>query len=305
MEELEFRRRFFICSILFFLILASLIFFAGPISTAKVWLFGKNNTTVGLSSPPKNGPLNPAIWQHRYKLPQELPCQEVSDFICQFTNEYRVQNNFSPLEIHSELSRMAYAHAKDMADNGYFDHISPDGLTPNDRKGIFYRRLSGCVYENIEKTANISLNSEYIAKELVDGWMNSPLHRANVLNSSLDGFGVGVFSNGNELFAVQNFCSTTAIFNSPIPNTFSAPSSLQLSGTMFKPKQDDNIKVFLKRHFTGIFKADSTREIPVQVKWINDREFEIAAMVEKTGAYELCISVDGHYWPGIPIMVTQ
>ena len=45
-----------------------------------------------------------------------------------------------------------------------------------------------------------------IASATVDGWMNSPGHRANILTSYFQSTGIGVAISGNEVYLTQNFC---------------------------------------------------------------------------------------------------
>ena len=48
-------------------------------------------------------------------------------------------------------------------------------------------------------------NHKKLAKNLVDGWMDSPGHRANILNAQLRHIGVGVAHSDNYIYATQNF----------------------------------------------------------------------------------------------------
>ena len=77
---------------------------------------------------------------------------------------------------------VARAHSADMRDRGYFDHVDPEGLDPFDRA------------EQAGLTAlaeNIAVGQPDPAAVMAD-WMNSPGHRANILDCSLTHLGVGV-----------------------------------------------------------------------------------------------------------------
>jgi uncharacterized protein YkwD len=112
--------------------------------------------------------------------------------VLRLTNEARAQGGccggrcFEPaaaLQAHSELTSAARAHAFDMGQRGYFDHESPDGLTPADR--IREAGFKGCALgENIAA-------GQATPAEVVQGWLDSPGHCANMLTDQFDRLGVG------------------------------------------------------------------------------------------------------------------
>lgn len=105
--------------------------------------------------------------------------KEVFDLI----NKQRIQNGLSPLKENSELQRVARIKAQDMVNNNYFSHTSPTYGLPFDMMKSF--KISyNTAGENI---AGNSSNSD-----AVTAWMNSPGHRANILNSSFNQTGIGV-----------------------------------------------------------------------------------------------------------------
>ena len=105
--------------------------------------------------------------------------KEVFDLI----NKQRIQNGLSPLKENSELQRVARIKAQDMVNNNYFSHTSPTYGSPFDMMKSF--KISyNTAGENI---AGNSSNSD-----AVTAWMNSPGHRANILNSSFNQTGIGV-----------------------------------------------------------------------------------------------------------------
>ena len=105
--------------------------------------------------------------------------KEVFDLI----NKQRTQNGLSPLKENSELQRVARIKAQDMVNNNYFSHTSPTYGSPFDMMKSF--KISyNTAGENI---AGNSSNSS-----AVTAWMNSPGHRANILNGSFNQTGIGV-----------------------------------------------------------------------------------------------------------------
>src|SRR5699024_8603866 len=105
------------------------------------------------------------------------------------TNKERVNNGLQPLQVDYELSKVAREKSRDMAVNNYFAHDSPVYGSPFDMMksyGITYRTAG----ENIAK-------GQRTPEEVVQAWMNSPGHSANILNPSFTHIGVGFVENGN------------------------------------------------------------------------------------------------------------
>lgn len=101
----------------------------------------------------------------------------------QLTNVQRALHGCSALHVDTRLVTAAREHSKDMRVRHYFDHNTPDGETPWDRiKADGYSRPGA---------ENIAMGYA-TAKAVLDGWMNSPGHRANILNCSLKAIGIGV-----------------------------------------------------------------------------------------------------------------
>ena len=109
--------------------------------------------------------------------------------VIRLVNEIRVQNGLNPLTADWELSRVARYKSQDMKDNSYFSHNSPTYGSPFDmikNFGISYRRAA----ENIAR-------GQKTPQAVVNGWMNSSGHRANILNPSYIKIGVGYVAGGN------------------------------------------------------------------------------------------------------------
>ena len=103
--------------------------------------------------------------------------------------EIRQQNGLRPLAANWELSRVARYKSQDMRDNGYFSHNSPTYGTPFQMLSAF-----GLSY----RTAGENIAKGYASPQaVVNGWMNSSGHRANILNASYTQIGVGYVSGGN------------------------------------------------------------------------------------------------------------
>lgn len=109
--------------------------------------------------------------------------------VVRLVNEIRAKNGLNPLTEDWELSRVARYKSQDMKDNNYFSHTSPTYGSPfNMMKsfGISYKTAA----ENIAK-------GQATPQAVVNAWMNSAGHRANILNSSYTKIGVGYVKSGN------------------------------------------------------------------------------------------------------------
>lgn len=109
--------------------------------------------------------------------------------VIRLVNEIRVKNGLGTLKSDWELSRVARYKSQDMKDNKYFSHNSPVYGSPFNmikNFGILYKSAA----ENIAK-------GQKTPQEVVNSWMNSSGHRANILNSSYTKIGVGYVESGN------------------------------------------------------------------------------------------------------------
>lgn len=103
-------------------------------------------------------------------------------------NQARAQAGCGPVRANPPLAALAGAFSKDMAVRGFFDHTDPDGDTPWDRAS--QAGLSGLGGENIAR-------GQGDAASVMNSWMNSPGHKANILNCEFRTLGVGAhFASG-------------------------------------------------------------------------------------------------------------
>lgn len=107
------------------------------------------------------------------------------DAIVGLTNRTRVQNSLPPLKENLLLVAIAEARARDMFEKQYFGHVSPTGQQASDLAqslGYPYRRIA----ENIA-SGNFLTN-----QHIINGWMQSPGHRKNLLSPDVEEIGAAV-----------------------------------------------------------------------------------------------------------------
>ena len=108
--------------------------------------------------------------------------------VIRLVNEVRRENGLKALTANWELSRVARYKSQDMLNKGYFSHTSPTYGTPFQMIKAF-----GLSF----RTAGENIARGYPTPQaVVNGWMNSSGHRANILNASYTQIGVGYVAQG-------------------------------------------------------------------------------------------------------------
>ena len=109
--------------------------------------------------------------------------------VIRLVNEIRAENGLKPLRVNWELSRVARFKSQDMVDNRYFSHTSPIYGSPFQMIrsfGLSFRTAG----ENVAY-------GQRTPRAVVNAWMNSSGHRANILNASYTQIGVGYVASGH------------------------------------------------------------------------------------------------------------
>ncbi len=109
--------------------------------------------------------------------------------VVNLTNAERAKNGLPALKVDVNLSKVAREKSSDMQRNNYFAHQSPTYGSPFDMMKKF-----GITYKSAGE--NIAMGQK-TPSEVVQAWMNSAGHRANILNGSYTHIGVGHVANGN------------------------------------------------------------------------------------------------------------
>jgi uncharacterized protein YkwD len=112
-------------------------------------------------------------------------------------NFERTSRGIDALVEDTDASYSAYAHAFDMDDRNFFDHVNPSGETPSDRLQRWGVSAS-FVGENIAF-------GYPTPEDVVEGWMGSQGHRDNILNPAFTHTGVGAHTGGGGPWWVQVF----------------------------------------------------------------------------------------------------
>ncbi|MCK9580552.1 MAG: CAP domain-containing protein [Methanoregula sp.] len=150
--------------------------------------------------------------------------------IHELTNAQRQQNGLPTLSYDPFLADIARGHSWDMVSRNFFEHENPDGQTARERGdeagypciriiGLYtYSGLSENLYQGHRASSYYTnaegevisydwKTAEDIAQVTVNGWMESPGHRENILAQHLSYEGIGIaFGPDDKVYATQNFC---------------------------------------------------------------------------------------------------
>ncbi|HEY9767837.1 MAG TPA: CAP domain-containing protein [Coleofasciculaceae cyanobacterium] len=120
--------------------------------------------------------------------------------IAQQINNIRQENDLNVLENNERLAQVARNYSRTMAQENFFSHTSPDGSTPAQRV-----RNAQIVFSAVGENLFQSTNLPNPVERSVEGWMNSPGHRENILRSVYTETGVGIWRDGNTYYITQLF----------------------------------------------------------------------------------------------------
>ena len=123
-----------------------------------------------------------------------------------FVNQTRQSVGLLPLTESDKLDQAAQLKADNMVQNQYFDHTSPSGITP-----WAWFLKAGYVYKYAGENLAIGF---YESEEVYDAWLNSPSHKANIVNPNYTEVGTAIlkgFGPNNSIVVVQEFGSPAPI----------------------------------------------------------------------------------------------
>lgn len=147
----------------------------------------------------------------------------ITSRVVELTNDDRTDNNLTKLAVNDTLVRVAQLKANDMADKSYFAHTSPEGKSPWHwfRQGGYNFRYAG---ENLAVHFSDS-------RAVQNAWMDSPTHRANILNDRFTEIGIatarGTYKGDATTFVVQVFGNPLGGTTAPTLITPTQPTNTQ------------------------------------------------------------------------------
>ena len=105
-------------------------------------------------------------------------------------NEERAKAGVAPVTTHENLNKSALDKCNDMVARDYWNHNAPDGSEP----WVFIKKYTGNKYTKLGENLSYGQSSDF---EVVDDWLNSPTHKANMLDGSFIYDGIGTCKSEN------------------------------------------------------------------------------------------------------------
>ncbi|WWR54975.1 sigma-70 family RNA polymerase sigma factor [Streptomyces sp. SCSIO 30461] len=131
--------------------------------------------------------------------PEPATGGSTAEQVIALVNAERSKAGCGPVSDNSRLADAATNHSDDMAARGFFEHTNPDGEDPGDR-------ITDAGYRWSTYGENIA-RGQQSPESVMDSWMNSSGHRANILNCSFKELGVGIHSGSGGPWWTQAFGS--------------------------------------------------------------------------------------------------
>ncbi|WP_327134664.1 sigma-70 family RNA polymerase sigma factor [Streptomyces sp. NBC_01343] len=178
---------------------------ASPSDSASPSASASPSPSASASPSPSAGSPTPSPTPTKSKAPAPRPSAPapgpapsgVAGQVIALVNSERAAAGCGPLKEDPKLQSAAQGHSDDMAARDFFDHTNPDGADPGKRTTAAGYRWS-TYGENIAR-------GQQTAASVMDSWMKSPGHRANILNCSFKDIGVGIHTGPGGPWWTQNF----------------------------------------------------------------------------------------------------
>jgi uncharacterized protein YkwD len=173
-----------------------------------------------------------------------------SKIIAETNSQRKLNGNLPALVENKKLDEAASAKASDMFKNQYFEHVSPLGVDPG-------KLAQSYGYEYIVEGENLILGNFSSEKEVVQDWMNSPEHRANILNNRYTEMGAvivkGTYQGKIVWIGVQEFGLPFSACNQP--------SQILKNEITFEKNQLDSLSLEIDNKKNEINNTDSSSSL--------------------------------------------
>jgi len=182
------------------------------------------------------------------------------------TNSDRIQNSIELLKVNPLLVAAAQLKANDMAQNGYFAHTSPAGVTP-----WFWLEKVGYHYSGAGENLAVNYSD---SSDIENAWMNSPDHRANILDNRFSEIGIatakGIYKGREAIFVVQFFgrpeakVAQTAPIKTPAPKPLPVVQPKEQAASPVAEKPPQEMAVIKETEKEPVVSGVATENLSVQ-----------------------------------------
>ena len=208
----------------------------------------------------------------------------IEEKILRLVNIERQSRKLPPLLNDERLAEIALMHSKNILEKNFVSHRGTDGLYPQGRMLKYYPEVIGGSGENV--AYHYGDTEKIAAENLMNAWMESPGHRANILSSDYNFIGIGVKQNGKYFYATQLFFESIVKIPSNTRQEYNyedeAAIKFEFTGffdkknlTIFCVFADSKMRHLLPdgRFYTGV--------APVTPQWIDEKNFTINFKFDK------------------------
>lgn len=159
--------------------------------------------------------------------------------LLELVNQVRAENNLPPLKRNADLDRSARAHARDVHDDRYFYHDTYDRIQGRLVYICSWSERIGLYYPGRAEGENVAGGFD-TPEEVMQAWMGSSGHRANLLNPAFREIGIGFYSgpNAHHTYWVQDFGTRGAVYPLVINGDAASTTTPQVS--LYLYRQDEN-----------------------------------------------------------------
>lgn len=150
-------------------------------------------------------------------------------YVLRGTNQQRARHGLPAVAWEPGLAGVARLTSDDLVQRRRLQHKDAQGRGPSERVALGHRRLIGLVGENLAAfSGSWPQQDGALADNLLQGWMDSPGHRANILRRDYTHLGVGCSSRGRELRCTQLFAAAKVFLATDLPARLEQGSRHQL-----------------------------------------------------------------------------
>jgi hypothetical protein len=230
--------------------------------------------------------------------------------IWHLTNGEREKLRLAPLKYDEGLADLSRLHSENMLQYNFFAHKDQLGDQVGDRQKKYYPcLLVSSIGENLAFHQNSTLT--FSPEDVVDGWMNSSGHRANILSKDFTYIGVGIIISDDKLYSTQNFATPIVKRISKLQDLYDHQSSVKLVFEYMSPIPKKDLCCFLSFPDPKFRYQLNPREYaigckPITIDWLSPNTLEIKIdFPAGTGMYELQFGFDqAFYQHGVRIQVS-
>lgn len=222
--------------------------------------------------------------------------------VLDLVNAERSAQGLEPWREEYGLSELARRHSKNMALEGFWGHTDHEGLRILERQQKYD---PGLLHSGIGENLFKITNSGFIFKpeSVIAGWMESPTHRENILETHFTHCGIGVFQLGYNLFITQIAAAPIIRLPDPLPDHYSSNNAYELECVYLSPEPKDDflcalrtpdpstrVKVSDTVYFEGTW--------PLGIRWLDDSRFILSLdFPAGPGEYKLQLGWGASFYP--------